>query len=142
MLVSWVMASPLVIVHVYLTYRPPCRRFRVRQTDDPDYEGKPRTFSRQVSQFLSGFIPLTTLCLGPTWFMLECRNLSAQQEALKPPTSPALSDAPTHRFGCSYRRRPTPYLRIGMVSLSTLLNFFTARISSRIPSRLLSLGPD
>ena len=26
--------------------------------------------------------------------MLECQNLSAQQEALKPPTSPALSDAP------------------------------------------------
>jgi hypothetical protein len=90
------MVSPLVIVHIYPSLIvPPCRRFRVRQTDDQDYEGKPRTFRRRVSQFLSAFIPLTTLCLGLTLFMLECQSLWAQQGALKTPTSPALSDAST-----------------------------------------------
>ena len=90
------MVSPFVIVHVYPSLIvPPCRRFRVRQTDDQDYEGKPQTFRRRVSQFLSAFIPLTTLCLGLTLFMLECQSLWAQQEALKTPTSPTLSDAST-----------------------------------------------
>ena len=47
---------------------------------------------------LSFFPPLLSylpLCLGLTLFMLECQSLSAQQDFLKYPTSPTLSDAST-----------------------------------------------
>ena len=93
-----------------LAYRPPCRRFGFRQTDGQDYEGKPQTFRGRVSQFLSAFLPLTTFCLDLTLFMLESQGLSAQQEALKIPTSPTLSDPsrPTSQPGTSSGAKPAP----------------------------------
>ena len=49
----------------------------------------------QVPEFVSVLIPLTTLCLGMTWFMLECKSLSEQQDAFENTSYPTLSDTST-----------------------------------------------